>query len=129
MNVSRITLRWAGLKVQNGSKNLVIVQKCERWCRQENLNEENRQMKNNNNKNLRRFSQASTIAGSSWLLILKNDYRITFFFKRWNYLVSEKSCYFWLLVTIIIKLNVIYIIYVIHNFNYLWLLMIIDDYL
>ena len=25
MNVSRITLRWAGLKVQNGCKNLVIV--------------------------------------------------------------------------------------------------------
>ena len=25
MKVSRITLRWAGLKVQNGSKNLAIV--------------------------------------------------------------------------------------------------------
>ena len=79
MKVSRITLWWAGLKVQNGCKNLEDSPcKCEGWCWKENVNEEHWQMKNNNNKmkiNITKtswtFSQASTIAWSFWLLILK----------------------------------------------------------
>ena len=41
MKVSQITLRWAGLKVQNWCKN--------NGCKG-NVNEEHQQMKNNNNK-------------------------------------------------------------------------------
>ena len=51
MKVSQITLQWAGLKVQNGSKNLAIVH--EQWCQKENVNKEHRQMKNNNNNKMK----------------------------------------------------------------------------
>ena len=75
MKVSRITLRWAGLKVLNGCKNPAILHG-RWWCRKENVNEEHWQMKNNNKmkiknemttnitKTSQRFSQASTITGS-----------------------------------------------------------------
>ena len=40
-------------------------------------NEEQKpQNEDQHHKNLRRFSQTCTIAGSFWLLILENDYRI-----------------------------------------------------
>ena len=50
IKVSRITLKWAGLKVQNGYKNLAIVHGRVRDDVEKNVNEEHRQKNNNNNK-------------------------------------------------------------------------------
>ena len=66
MKVSRMTLQWAGLKVQNESKNLAIVhgrvrddaEKKMRIKKNDNKNEDQ------HHKNLRTFSHASTTAGS-----------------------------------------------------------------
>ena len=96
MKVSQITLRWAGLKVWNVCKNPAIVHGRVRYDIEKQMNEELRQMKNNNkneeqkwneeqhwrtkmnnnNKNLPRGSpRQNTIAGSFWVSIKKNDYR------------------------------------------------------
>ena len=85
MKVPRITLRWAGLKVQNGCKNLAIVHgrvrdDVEKQWKEQQQNEKYWQMKiQQQNKNLLRGSpKQSTIAGSFLLLILKNYYRINY---------------------------------------------------
>ena len=71
MKVSQITLRWAGLKVQNGSKNLAMVtegwgmlskRKCE-WSKTTNKEQQQNEDDNQHHKKLR----ANTIAGSFWL--------------------------------------------------------------
>ena len=54
MKVSRITLRWAELKVQNGSKNLAIVHgSVSDDVKKKNVNKEKRQMKNSNNNKMK----------------------------------------------------------------------------
>ena len=54
MKLSRITLRWAGLKVQDGSKNLAIVHgRVRDDVEKKNANEVKRQMKNSNNNKIK----------------------------------------------------------------------------
>ena len=49
MKVSQVTVQWAGLKVQNGCKNLLIVHGMVKdVVEKNNVNEEHRQMNNNN---------------------------------------------------------------------------------
>ena len=83
MKVLQIDLRWARLKVQNGCKTLAIVHgrvrdDVEKQWKEQQQNEKHRQMKiQQQNKNLLGGSpNQNTTAGSFWLLILKNYYRI-----------------------------------------------------
>ena len=85
MKVLRITLRWAGLEVQNGCKNLAIVHErvrddVEKQWKEQQQNEKYRQMKiQQQNKNyLGGSPKQNTIAGSFWLLILKIYHKINY---------------------------------------------------
>ena len=64
MKVSQITLRWAELKVQNGSKNLAIVHgSVSDDVKKKNVNKEKRQMKNSNNNKMK-INITKTFGGS-----------------------------------------------------------------
>ena len=82
MKVSQITLRWAGLKIQNGSKNLAIVRGRVRDDVEKNTSEEKRQMKNNSNNKMKinitktsggSFKQAPLLEGFDYFMFI-NDY-------------------------------------------------------
>ena len=120
MKKSRITLRWAGLKVQNGSKNLAIVHG---WCWKENANKEKRQMKNNNNNkmkiNITKTSRGSTKQVPSlgvlafliiilWLLVI---IKWLFMIVLWLLIIicNYKNDYLWFFVVILLwHVSVIY---------------------
>ena len=50
------------------------------WRETKNEEQQQNEDDNQHHENLWRFSQACTIAGSIWLLILKNEYRINYNF-------------------------------------------------
>ena len=120
MKVSQITLRWAGLKVQNGSKNLAIVH-----GRVRDDVEKKMWMKNIDKWRITTTKWRSTSQKPPEVLPSKYHHWeiLTFDLKK-----NDKKLLFLIACDHYNKTYVIYIIYVIHNFNYLWLLMIIDNY-
>ena len=99
MKVWRNTLRWAGLKVQNGSKNErvrddVKKKKCE-WSKTANEEQQQQQNKDQYHKNFRREPKQAPSLGVFDYFMVINDY-------LWlmKIIIYDYCDYLWLLIII-----------------------------